>query len=462
MSEITPDVLKMFTGALDVPASVTAYKVPAIADLTWEDVKKMSGQQLKNIRQHEGGPEKIDQILADRAAQKGVKVAEAIAAETEEARAAAVAKAEAEAVAGTTLEVPAEPAATEPTAEEKVAAEAVVAAEAARVAAEAETARVAAEAAVKALQDAEAAKTPKVYVYEYQVRDAEGNPVGNKTRLVANSLEELEEKKQESYRQAVLAIDRLKKQKPTFKQPEPTQISQAELDAAAKDITSEDPTVRASAVRKIARAEAETERAKFALEAENARQAKESYVFMREHVNDYNNCEANNTMLAQFILDNKLEWTADNLNIALGNLESQLAPVIRRDAPPVPVSEPAAVNPAPPAQPAATATAVPAAAPAVPAAPASTPAAAVPVAPAAPAAPAANPAPAVPARRPGVNAGLVPGSSLHGVAPQAKSAAETRKDLIKELRSMSAEEMKRRHKLDPKFYDKVNAALGKK
>ena len=148
------------------------------------------------------------------------------------------------------------------------------------------------------------------------------------------------------------------------------------------------------------------------------------------------------------------------MDIALGNLEAQLAPVIRREAV-VPVPDPLPANPAPVAQAPATATAVPAAAAPVAAAPA-TPAAVVPVPPAAPAAPAVNPAPAAPAKRPGVNAGLVPGSTLHGVAPAAKTAAQTRTELIKELKGMSAEEMKRRHKLDPKFYDKVNALLAKK
>ena len=450
MSEVNADVLKMFTGVLEEKAAVLNYTPPAIADLTWEDVKRMSGDQLKEIRKHVGGAEKIDQILAERAAAKGVKVDEAIAAEQAAAQAAEDAAAEVPA------EVPAEPAATVPTPEE----EAAKAAETARIAAEAEQTRIAAEAAVKVLQEAEA-KTPKRYVFEYQVRDNDGNPVGNKTHLEASSAEELEEKKQESYRQAVLAIDRLKKQKPTFRQPEPIAATQAELDEAATNLVSEDPKVRAAAVTKLASAATAAERAKTRLAEINAEQAKESYTFLRSHIGDYNNCEANNNILAKFLEDNNLEWTAQNLDIALGNVEKQLAPVIRREAA-VPVPDPPPANPAQVAQPVATATAVPAAAPAATVAPAApAPAAPAPVAPAAPAAPAANP-PAAPAKRPGVNAGLVPGSTLHGVAPAAKTAAQTRTELIKELKGMSAEEMKRRHKLDPKFYEKVNAALAKK
>jgi chemotaxis protein histidine kinase CheA len=458
---VSPELVKMFAGVLDPAVPPAQYKTPAISELTYADVKKMSGQQMKDILAHPEGKIKLDELIAAEIARKGAKaadlIAEQAAADSEAARVAA----EAEAAAGTVLAEPVAPAATTPTPEEEAAVKAAADAEAARVATETEAARVQAEAAVKALQAAEAAKTPQRHVYDYQVRDADGNPIGNKTHLEATSAEELEQKKQESYRQAVLAIDRLKKQKPTFRQPEPIVATQAELDEAAVNLASEDPKVRAAAVTKLAGAAVEVEKAKTRLAEINATQAKESYTFLREHIGDYNNCEANNNMLAKFLEDNNLEWTATNLGIALGNIEAQLAPVIRREVA-APASEPPATNPAPAVQPVATATAVPAAAPAAPAAPASTPAAAVPAAPAAPAAPVVNPTPAAPAKRPGVNAGLVPGTTLTGVAPVPKSAAQTRTDLIKELKTMSADEMKRRHKLDPKFYDKINALLVKK
>jgi hypothetical protein len=464
MQNAPADVLAAVTQALK-ETGVVQYKLPAIQDLTWADLQKMDGTQLKEIRKHPEGAAKIDQIIAERLAARGVKVEDAVA---EQAR--LEAEAAAEATAGTVL---ADPTPAAPTPEEIAAAEAAAQeAEAARVADETEAARVAAEAAVKKLQDEEAAKAaaaPKRFVYDFQARDEDGNPIGNKTHLEASSQEELDRKKEESYQQAVRAIARLKKQKPTFKAPDPVQIPQAELDAAAKDITSEDPAVRAAAVRKLASAETEKDRAAARLEQENARQAKESYAFLKTHVADYNNCEANNTMLAQFLLDNNLEWTASNLEIALGNLEGQLAPVIVRPAA-TPVSAPPAANPAPAAPPAASATAAPAAAPAATVAPAApAPAATAPVvtappAPAAPA-PAANPAPApapAPMKRPGVNAGIVPGQTLSGAAPVAKTAAQTRAELVKELKNMSADEMKRRHKLDPKFYEKVNAILASK
>ena len=241
----------------------------------------------------------------------------------------------------------ADPAVEVPTPEE----EAAKAAETARVAAEVEAARIAAEAAVKALQEAEA-KTPKRYVFEYQVRDNDGNPVGNKTHLEASSAEELEEKKQESYRQAVLAIDRLKKQKPVFRDPVPVQISQEEVDEAAKNLTSEDPTIRAAAVRKIAAQATQQESAAAREAARLAEEERQSFIFAKKHVvdlGDYNNCEANNNMMAAFLAENNLKWTVENLEIALGNLEPQLAPVIRREAA-VPVPDPLPANPAPVAQ----------------------------------------------------------------------------------------------------------------
>jgi len=465
---VSPELVKMFSGILDPAVPPVQYKTPAIPELTYTDVKKMSGQQMKDILAHPEGKVKIDELIAAEIARKGAKaadlIAEQAAADSEAARVAA----EAEAAAGTVL---AEPGVitianiATPTPEEEAAALVAANAEVARVAAEAEASRVAAEAAVKALQAAEAAKTPTRHVYDYQVRDADGNPIGNKTHLEASSAEELEAKKQESYRQAVLAIDRLKKQKPVFRDPAPVEITQAEIDEAAVNLTSEDPKIRTAAVTKIAASATQKESAAAREAVRLAEEEKQSFIFLRNNVvnaSNYNNCEANNNMLAKFLVDNNLKWTAENLEIALGNLEPQLAPVIQRYAPAAPVSEPPAANPAPAVQPVATATAVPAAAPAAPVAPASTPAVAVPAAPAAPAVAATNPAAAAPAKRPGVNAGLIPGTTLTGVAPVPKSAAQTRTDLIKELRTMSSDEMKRRHKLDPKFYDKINALLAKK
>jgi hypothetical protein len=65
---------------------------------------------------------------------------------------------------------------------------------------------------------------------------------------------------------------------------------------------------------------------------------------------------------------------------------------------------------------------------------------------------------AVPVKRAGVNGGIIPGQTATGVKPAGREPELTKKDIAK----MSADEMKRRHKMDPKFYDKVNALFAKK
>ena len=399
-----------------------------VAELTWKHLKSMSPALYRQLLALPEGKKKIDEIIVEQQAKQAAAEAAAEAAAAPEAE-----------VAETPVEAPVEPVEAVPTPEE--AAAAAEAAEAERVI------RETAEAAQREAA-AEAAKN-KRYVIDFQAKDEDGNPIGSKTHLEASSQEELLEKMKTSYENAVRAINRLKKQKPaTFKKPEPVVvISQEQLDAAALDLTSDDPAKRASAVRLIASKESEAAKAEAAFRSEEARQAKESLDFLGRHLADYNNCQANNQMLAQFIKDNDLEWTADNLDIAFGNLEQQLAPKA-----PVQDTAPAvAENPAPPVAPAA-----PIAAPAAP------PAAVAPAPPAAPV-PVATAAPAnTPARRLGVNGGLIPGQTTSGLKPQPKSAEQARKELIAELKGMSAAEMKRRHKIDPAFYDKVNAALAKK
>lgn len=346
-----------------------------------------------------------------------------------------------------------EPVASGPTSEEQAAAEAAEA-EAARIreqaAAAEEVARVA---AAKAVEDAK----PKRFVIDFQAKDDQGNPIGKKTHLEASSQEELLEKMQTSYEHAVRALDRLKKQKPTFKQDQPTTVAvtQEQLDQAIADVTSDDPAKRRAAIDLLAQQKAEAFIADAKQKAAAAAESKVSLDFLRSHL-DYYNCEANNEKLSNYLRDNNLEWTVGNLEIAFGNLEAQLAENPNRVKAPVQETAPAAAaNPAP--------------APVAPAAPTVAPAAsAAPVAPVAPVAPAAPAAPAPvapanpPARRPGVNGGIIPGTTTSGVKPQPMTAEQARKELIKELKTMSAEEMKRRHKMDPKFYDKVNAALAKR
>jgi hypothetical protein len=407
---------------------------------TFADIKAVPRGEFRAMLKHPEGAAHIDKLIAERkAALDEAAIAEAAAKE--------VVAEETTETAETEVVVDVEKTPEELAAEASEAARVI---EEARVAEETEKARILAEANVKAAQDAE--KVSKRYVYEFQATDEEGHPIGSKTHLEASSQEELDKKKEVAYLNAVRAIDRLKKQKPTFKKDEVIRVTtQEELDEAAVDIASDDPAKRAAAVRKLASNDLEQERQKVRLAEINANQKEQSYIFMNNHMSDYNRCQANGEALAAFIRDNNLDWTAENLEIAFGNLEAQLAPVPRSAAPASSVAS-EVINPTP----AATVTA-----PVVPVAPAAVVAPAIPAAtvPAANVVPAATPnSAAVPVRRAGVNSGLIPGQTLSGVKPLVKVAELTKKD----IKDMSAEEMKRRHKIDPKFYDKVNALFAKK
>lgn len=336
-------------------------------------------------------------------------------------------------------------------------AQAVADAEAVRVAAEvaqqAETERLALEEAARIA--VEEAARPKRYVMEFQATDTDGNPIGKVTHLEAPSQEELLEKMKQSYVNAVRALEKAKRQKPVYKQEEIIrQVTQAEMDQAAEDLKSTDLTKRADAVRKLASVEINKELAESRAERETARQAKESLIFLGRHTVDYNNCQANNQILANYIQDNKLEWSADNLEIALDTLENQLAPVVKTPVVVEPVQR-VVVNPTQTVTPAAP-VAVVAVAPITPVAP---------VAPAVIAAPPTvvpvvqvpNIVPVQPVRRPGVNAGVIPGQTTRGVRPAATTPALTKKDIA----LMPRDEFRKRLR-NPDFAKLVNTVINQK
>jgi len=244
---------------------------------------------------------------------------------------------------------------------------------------------------------------PKKIVVEYQIKDEDGNPIGRPTHLEAASEEEMRQKMMEAHTQATRAFHRLKKQKvqslrdvnnqPAVPAVEPA-FSDAELLAAVRDLKSDDPKVALEAHRKLNKAEVDRVKAeadaKLAAVNETRRQEQVSFMFLKAHQNDFNNCEANRELVKNYFQENELAWTLDNLEIAFHALENELAPV----AAPVVATPPA--NPAPVV---ATVPATPAAVPVVQPAPAAlvTPT------------PPANPAPAQP--RPGVNTGIIPGQN---------------------------------------------------
>ena len=303
-----------------------------------------------------------------------------------------------------------------------------VAAEAAELEADKTAAKLAEQEAYKAagltVETDSAGNITKI-IKTYQARDESGNPIGRPTYLEAKNWAELSVKQQNAHEHAVRFGERVKKQQITKKADvAPVQtLSDAELQKLQDELKSEDRDVAAKAAEQVRRNDEAKKFAEADKAIEDARQAKVSYAFLTKHVNDYNNCQANNKLLSDYIHDNKLEWTEDNLEAALIAVESQLAEK-EQPAPVVPAN-PVPVTPAPVVPPPATV--------------------ATPVPPAVP----NNPAP--PAARPGVNGGLIPGDQS---APRPSSQP---KGLTKEdVQKMSREEFRRRMK-DPKFQAEVNA-----
>ena len=303
-----------------------------------------------------------------------------------------------------------------------------VAAEAAELEADKTAAKLAEQEAYKAagltVETDSAGNITKI-IKTYQARDESGNPIGRPTYLEAKNWAELSVKQQNAHEHAVRFGERVKKQQITKKADvAPVQtLSDAELQKLQDELKSEDRDVAAKAAEQVRRNDEAKKFAEADKAIEDARQAKVSYAFLTKHVNDFNNCQANNKLLSDYIHDNKLEWTEDNLEAALIAVESQLAEK-EQPAPVVPAN-PVPVTPAPVVPPPATV--------------------ATPVPPAVP----NNPAP--PAARPGVNGGLVPGDQS---APRPSSQP---KGLTKEdVQKMSREEFRRRMK-DPKFLAEFNA-----
>jgi hypothetical protein len=278
----------------------------------------------------------------------------------------------------------------------------------------AEAQRLVAEAEAKKVTPTEA---PKKIVVDYQITDEEGNPLGRPTHLEAATAEEMVAKQKEAHIQATRAFHRLKKQKLTFKAADPVipavdDVSDAEILAAIRDMKSDDPKTALAAVKKINSAEAARIKAEADAQIEKVnelrRQEKVTFQFLKAHAHDYNNCDANNTLIGEYFKEHELAWNTDNLELAFNALESELAPVVKPVAPAA-----AVVNPPPVAAPVPTTVAAqPVVQPVVPV-PAPTPAVVNP--------PAADP-------RPGVNGGLMPGAQS-AVRPVAKTAGLTAEEV---------------------------------
>lgn len=294
------------------------------------------------------------------------------------------------------------------------------------------------------------------YSQIYQVADEDGTTIGRPTNLSAATLPELMAKQREVHTQATRAFHRLKRQKLTQKA-EKTILTPEQISEAAKVAVEEkDPAKAADVIKATIESAYQTREQELRKKELREEGRAISNHFMRQHLHDYNPCEANKKAMAEYFVEHNLEFTLDNLEIAFQDLKEQgdqLVPVASSTSITTPVSETAnpvlstaSTTPAAPAIPVAESSAVvPAsAAPAQPAAP-SQPAVEATVTSSA-AAPNVQPA----ARRPGVNGSLPPGS-LSAQRPGTPDPVLARKEFMQNLNKMSAEEIRRKKNNDPQF-----------
>jgi hypothetical protein len=184
-----------------------------------------------------------------------------------------------------------------------------------------------------------------------------------------------------------------------------------------------------------------------------------SNTWMRNHLHDYNPCEANKKAIGDYFTEHNLEFTYDNLEAAFQDLLEQgdklakVEAVATRQAvvPANPVPAATATTPALPVIPATeTPIAVPVPAVAQPAAPSQ------PVVEATVTTPAAAPNVQPAARRPGVNGGLPPGS-LSAQRPGTPDPALARKEFLKTVKDMDPKVMRAKLKTDPQFVKQLQA-----
>lgn len=276
----------------------------------------------------------------------------------------------------------------------------------------------------------------------YQATDENSQPIGHPTHLEARNWPELSLKQQAAHENAMRLAERIKKQKVTFKQPEPALdglLSEDQIRQMLREVqTEKDPSKLADLHQKIST----DEQLRFQLEKAAVKEQHVTLKWMRKHIHDFVPNQANSLLLDGYLKDNNLEYSDDNLEVAFIALQPQLAEATAAIPVNTTLAQPAAVPAAP-------------AAPVAPAVPA--PAAASQPSVAAPATPVTGNQPA-PARRPGVNGGIPPGS-FSGTRPGAASQASqfTMKDL-KEL-SKNPKELRRRMTMEPGFTEKVNALL---
>lgn len=196
----------------------------------------------------------------------------------------------------------------------------------------------------------ETTQEPKKYVIEYQATDeTTGEPIGRMTHLEADTAEEMFAKQQEAHIAAARALARqnkafndLKSRKlqPIAPPAAPRMTAEQEANyAATVSNNGAAPSQKKEAIREISgitelekRLDAAEAKAQF---ADGERVA---IAFMRNHLRDYYPCDANKKVVSDFLKENNLEFTLDNLEIAFVNVKDQLADDPRLQNNPTPIA----------------------------------------------------------------------------------------------------------------------------
>jgi hypothetical protein len=287
----------------------------------------------------------------------------------------------------------------------------------------------------------------KKIVVDYQCRAEDGTPIGRPTHIEGWTWEEVSKKQEDAHVNAVRYAERVKKNKvnsvetTSKSERDQAQIRVAEAEAAAAvEEATKDPAKLPDAIRKVTKAERESQIVKDSTRAAGLVVAN---TWMADHVDDFQPCDANSNFISKWLQENNLGLTYDNLELAYTAIGTKL--VKPTSKPPV-SEEPAALAPnAPVAAPVTPVVAPPpiVAAPPIVADPV-IPAAPQPVQPAVTApeptpVAAINTAPAT--RRPGINGSLPPGTftAARPVAQQ-QPVVSTQAELLKEIDKMSPRE----------------------
>lgn len=340
--------------------------------------------------------------------------------------------------------------------------EAELDAQLARTAPPPSTEELAAEAAVVAVQPDPGVPVPAVepkkrIVREYQVRDEDGTPIGRPTHLEAYSEAEMLDKMQVAHESATRAFHRLKKQKLQFKEEEQKRIlTPAEIQAAAtKALEAKDAAEAEKLVRGLLESEFRQKELQLQQQKDFQEGVRIANEFVMKHLYDFNPVRSNMIALTDYLRENSLDLTLDNLEVAFIDLNEQgnkLAPVTGQTKS---VEQP--TNTVATTVPAVSATS---GTPAVEAPVVATPVIAQPVAVSAPVVEAtvttpvaANQPPAT--RRQGVNGSLPPGSlSVPRLIPI--DPAQARREFLQNFKSLSTVEMRKKLN-DPQFVKQLNA-----